>query len=58
MIFLFLILIGYDMVPDPKELPDPRPRTLADPLYFNWLGLFQRLDALGWGWTWIWPLLN
>lgn len=56
MIFLSLILIGYHMVPDPKELPNPRLRTLADPLDSNWPGLFQGLmcwDGLG-----CWPLLN
>lgn len=39
MIALSLILIGYYMVPDPKELPGPRSRTLADPPYSNWSGL-------------------
>lgn len=46
MLTLCLVLIGCHTVPGPKELPDPRPRTLADPLYFNWP--FMGFDGLLW----------
>lgn len=53
MISLLFDLIGYHMVPGPKELPDPWPRTLADPLSFNWSrGLDGLSKVYGLRWSW------